>query len=600
MRAQRCLSLVLLLCAGLRNSAGNAPPPPRACSVRTLAGSGAAAWADGVGTAASFLDLQAVSCCDTEGGLRVLDAGRPRRVSHGGEVSSLPPDSAAWTAGPAAGAGLELLRGGAGTSARIAQGAPAAAFPSATVAVDAAGRLYVSDAAGRVVRVLEQSGSGRGEAQPPPRAASEARSRGWVELIAESVSVSDTVPTHSAGAEPESVSLRALPFAAAAAPASGDGGEERLWVLDSGRVRLITCDSSPHSIPRRAALQLSSPPPPPPPPLPPLPPPPPPDFYVAGLNGLTNLAFDKQVQVSSSGSPNPAQAVGYLSDAPLSGDYVGRCGVAAGGSFVSNGGDTIPYYQVDLGGPAAVTDVQVWATQGFADWLSPLSVFVSNFSTFRNGSNAFGTPCYVFDAADAAGQPYSLQHACPGQGRYVTLALLSPLDAHPTSLILRFCALMVFGEYSPPPPPPPFAPPAPNAPYVPFQWWVVLIILIFTTAIAAIVLGSVVRLRVLARAKTAEKVLAAQLAKYDAKLTEAVKSAHREAVRDDEYIRTRVNLWPTSPRQKRSEVVLDTSVFPVLGAELNNLQQSGKDGGKAVELTSRHVRDGFDGGLYDM
>lgn len=491
--------------------------------VSTLAGSGAAGGEDGEAAAATFDGPAALALGARGDVLYVADAGnhRLRTVAvPGGRVGTL------------AGGGASGWADGAGTAASFSQ--------PVGVATDAAGYVYVADAgAHRIARispggmVTTLAGAG-GSAGFADGAGSSARLR-----------------------HPRAVAV------------SGDGS--RVYVADTGnfRIRLLSCPATaPPGLPAAASarsLLQSSPQPPPPPPSPPSPPfprPPPPDAYVAGLSGLHNLAYGAaNVQVSSSSVADVRAALGYSTNLPLSSSYAQQCAPGYGGGFVSGGGnDTQPYYQVDLGAPAVVTDVQLWTTVGYEEWLPPLTVFVTNTSD----SVQFNEPCFVFTTPDAAAASY--QHACVGLGRYVTFALLSPNTAHPTSALLRFCALFVFGAYAPTPPPPlppplpPQAPPAPKLPFIPRQWWVIAIVLCLCQALFAIVLGLLVQCWVLRRRGAQAHVARTALSVRDEALRIRVK-AQEDYERSSAHYERQASLWPSAPRTAQNATYYDDSII---------------------------------------
>jgi sugar lactone lactonase YvrE len=108
--------------------------------VTTLAGSGAAAFADGIGAAASFAGPKGVAT-DGAGNVYVADSGnhRIRKVTSGGVVTTL------------AGSGVAGFAAGTG---------PAASFnvPEG-VAVDANGNVYVADSSNNRIRMVTPAGA---------------------------------------------------------------------------------------------------------------------------------------------------------------------------------------------------------------------------------------------------------------------------------------------------------------------------------------------------------------------------------------------------------------------------------------------------------
>jgi len=122
----------------------------------------------------------------------------------------------------------------------------------------------------------------------------------------------------------------------------------------------------------------------------------------------------------------------------------------------------MPYFQVDLGQISSVSDVQLWTGVKSQDWLSPISVYVTNTTSLlpTDHNRAAYYPCFSYgpDTQPRA----SVQKACaprPNVGRFVTAVLTGNNSAHPTQNQLRLCAMLVFGSPIAPPPPPPPPPP---------------------------------------------------------------------------------------------------------------------------------------------
>ena len=108
--------------------------------VSVLAGSGAAAWADGSGTAASFNFPRGVATNRNSGSVHIADtnSNRIRSVTPAGVVTTL------------AGSGVAQFADGAGTAASFS-------FPSG-VAIDASGTLFVADTFNNRLRTVTPGG----------------------------------------------------------------------------------------------------------------------------------------------------------------------------------------------------------------------------------------------------------------------------------------------------------------------------------------------------------------------------------------------------------------------------------------------------------
>jgi DNA-binding beta-propeller fold protein YncE len=551
-------------------------------AVHHVAGSGAAAFADGFGSAASFNSPWGIAA-DALGTVYVSDAGnhRVRAVLASGAVRTLAGSGQrGWTDGSADGSAFD---GPAG----LALGGD---------------ELYVADAGNRRVRAITLPGGGRmqhaadGEAvrtrdSPLERSArtrtlAGSGAAGWADGAGSAASfvapvgmatdaagniyVADTGAHRIARISPAGVVITlagnggvagwadgpgsaALFNSPAAVAVSADGS--RVYVADTrnAALRLLSCPASAHAVraeARSAAAALASS-------LPP-----PPDAYVSGLLGLPNLAFGANVFVSSISAGGAATAaINYATDVPLFESYAQQCAVAYGAGFQSaGGGDATPHYQVDLGAPAVVTDVQLWATVGYAAWLAPISVFVTNSSSFDQTSSQ---PCYVFSAPDAT--TASLQHTCLGLGRYVTLALLANNTAAPQEAVLRFCALLVFGAFAPAPPPPlpppapPQAPPAPGQPFTPLQWWLVLIVLCLCLVLCAILLGAVAQCCLLRRRGAHEHAALMALLTRNEALRLRLK-AQQDYDRVSAYYERQAQMWPSLPRAAQSTSPYDDGI----------------------------------------
>ncbi len=115
--------------------------PPCYWNVSTLAGSGAAGWADGQGSTAAFREPTGVSFDPALLRLYVGDYGgnRVRRISPSGTVSTV------------AGSGSAGLANGVGTAASF--------FRPVTAQVDSLGTLHVADFSNHVIRIILPSGA---------------------------------------------------------------------------------------------------------------------------------------------------------------------------------------------------------------------------------------------------------------------------------------------------------------------------------------------------------------------------------------------------------------------------------------------------------
>lgn len=125
-------------CSGTVALSGT-PLPPNGGIVTTLAGSGAAGYADGTGTAAQFNYPMSVAV-DASGDVYVADTlnNRIRKITSGGTVTTF------------AGSGSPSFADGTGT---------AAGFNSPySVAVDASGNIYVADTSNQCIRKITPSG----------------------------------------------------------------------------------------------------------------------------------------------------------------------------------------------------------------------------------------------------------------------------------------------------------------------------------------------------------------------------------------------------------------------------------------------------------
>ena len=241
---------------------------------------------------------------------------------------------------------------------------------------------------------------------------------------------------------------------------------------------------SPPSIPQVQPPPLHSPPPapasPPPSPSPPAPiapppqppSPPPPDAYPASLLLNTSVAFNAPVTASPADAAfggGAAQPVQYSDGFQLFSNYSALC--PQDRIYSSSSLYAPPYFQVDLGRPTLVQDVQLWTGAAFRDWLSPVSVYVTptpQLSYNLSFLPASRQPCFTYasNLSVASIETPSPHHQCQQTGRFVTLTLTPGADgscrntAHPEACVLRLCALLVYGSPAPAPPSPP--PPRPR------------------------------------------------------------------------------------------------------------------------------------------
>jgi len=190
------------------------------------------------------------------------------------------------------------------------------------------------------------------------------------------------------------------------------------------------------------------------------------------LSSALNASFAPAAALT--GVSNAADmAASYFQLCGQDGQVVSTAGVAvAGGAARSSGQQQaqLPYLQVDLGRLCVVSDVQLWSGVAYGDWLGPFSVYVTNGSSLTPADRNLDTyyPCWTYLPATGAANAWlraagSLQHACAGTGRYVTVqaTAANAWEGGGALATVRLCQLMVFGQAVPPPSPPPPAPAPP-------------------------------------------------------------------------------------------------------------------------------------------
>ena len=144
--------------------------------------------------------------------------------------------------------------------------------------------------------------------------------------------------------------------------------------------------------------------------------------------------------------------------AMTAGAYERGCGRAAGlFSTMGSPADPYPYYSVDLGGPVAATDVQLYFPSNGQAWpVGGVAVYLQPDAWAGNTSAPEAAPCFAYAGGAFAA---SVQGPCNATGRYVTVQLLGPTAPADTvrgasDAVLRICSLLLYGAWTLSPPPP--------------------------------------------------------------------------------------------------------------------------------------------------